>query len=478
MSLSTDFVGRAEDLGRIESWFRAVAESGTGQMVAVRGRRQVGKSTLYTEFLRRSGAPHVFFTGIHGGDVRVQLDEFRACALEADPPLPEAATLFAGPARSWRDVFGRVQLAAREGPVVVVLDEFPWATQNDPTLEGVLQVAWDRELSRLPVLLVLIGSDVVMMEQLTEYGRPLYGRVRESVIGTLTPAEVSTALGWAAATSFDGYLVTGGYPRLVAEAARFRNPTSFVRSGVEDDTSILVSLGQRAIDAEFPPDAQARHVLATIGAEEVGLPTFSTVVGRLGDDEGSSRTAVTRALKLLGERKRLVAIDTPAGSSTNTKLRRYRITDPYLRFWFRFVGPQLANITRGRADLAVSEFDAGWESWRGKAIEPVVRDAIHRLAPELGMGDVADVAGWWDRQSTAEVDIVASTTRRVVAVGSVKWRTRKKFGAADLAALDAARAVAPHAVDATMIGVSAAGFTPKLDLDVRLGAEDLLAAWG
>ena len=58
-------------------------------------------------------------------------------------------------------------------PSMLVLDEMPYLVREDPGFEGTLQRLFDRTLSKLPVLLVLIGSDLAMMEALNTYGRPL-----------------------------------------------------------------------------------------------------------------------------------------------------------------------------------------------------------------------------------------------------------------------------------------------------------------
>lgn len=70
---------------------------------------------------------------------------------------------------------GAISLASAlptRSPSVVVLDEMPYLVREDPSFEGTLQKAFDRTLSKLPGLLILIGSDIAMMEQLDTYGRP------------------------------------------------------------------------------------------------------------------------------------------------------------------------------------------------------------------------------------------------------------------------------------------------------------------
>jgi uncharacterized protein len=473
------FVGRSVQLRELDGWYGQVASESRGLMLAVRGRRQVGKSRLYTEFINRARVPHVYFTAIKNGSSDGQMIALQRDVREATPPIPNADILFTSAPSGWADALGRLQIAAQQGPIVVVIDEFPWAAEADPTLEGELQAAWDRHLQHLPVLMILVGSDVTMMERLTSHDRPLYGRAREDVIHAFNPVEVGSALGSAASPmkTFDAYLTTGGYPKLVDDFARAGSVETYVAHGLADDNSDLIVMAQRSLDAEFSSDAQARRVLSAIGGQDVGHSTFSSVVGHLPEEAGAAGTALTRALKILGQQKDVVAIETPAGQSAS-RLRRYRITDPYLRFWFHFVEPNLANVARGRSDIAVQAFEVGWSSWRGVAVEPVVRDAICRLAPDIAtIAGTTEVNAWWNRDHSVEVDIVATSARAVVAVGSIKWRPRSPFKRNELEALAASRAVVPHAARASLIAVCPAGFAEGVEADVALNAEDLLAAW-
>lgn len=474
------FVGRSAPLARFDALLARVAHDGTGVMLAVRGRRQVGKSRLLTEFVTRSGTGHVYFTAVKSAGAAQQLDTFAREARGAIPAIPDADSLFAVAAGSWTEVFTRLRLAAAAGPLVVVLDEFPWACESTPTLEGELQNAWDRHLQHLPILVVLVGSDVTTMERLTHHDRPLYGRAREEVVQPFNPAETSAALGGdtSAWQAFDAHLVTGGYPKLVDELARAGSVRAYVERGCSDENEDLVVVAQRSLDAEFPAEAQARQVLSAIGGHEVGYATFSSVVGLLGDGLGASSVALTRALKVLADQKGVIAIDTPVGQGASGRLRRYRITDPYLRLWFRFIAPQLANIARGRGDVAVRAFEAGWPAWRGVAIEPIVREAVLRLAPSTpALATVDRVGAWWNRDQSVEVDLVAANSGQVAAIGTIKWRARTRLTAAEVGDLAAARSTIPAAGAARLVGVCPAGVATGAGADVTFDAADLLAAW-
>ncbi|WP_312856613.1 DUF234 domain-containing protein [Phytoactinopolyspora halotolerans] len=122
-----------------------------------------------------------------------------------------------------------------------------------------------------------------------------------------------------------------------------------------------------------------------------------------------------------------------------------------------------------------------WESWRGRAIEPVVRDAVLRIAPELGWPDVEQVGGWWNRQNNPEVDLIGAdrpeVARRVVFAGSIKWHETKRFDDHDHHMLvREATAVPGFDENTDLVAVSRGGFAPSLPVR-QIGPTDLVEAW-
>ena len=476
-----EFWGRQRELARLRDELEQVRQSGQGKMLSVRGRRQAGKSRLLTELVESAGVPYLFTTAIRNGALVQQFEQVATDLRSSRHPLPGLDVAFASEPNSWADLFARLPLALGDEPAIVVLDEFPWATESDATLEGVLQQAWDRVIERLPVLLVLVGSDLAMMERLTQHDRALYGRAAEMTVSPLSPADVAEAIPGRrpALDLLDVFLVTGGYPRLVSAARRHRNAASFVRSELEDDQSALAVTGSRMLDAEFREELRARTVLEAIGSVEVGHATFSSAVERLGGDDRTTGTAVTRALPILAEDKRVVAIDLPVGAAPTSKLRRYRIVDPYLRFWFRYCAPHLTDMARGRSDLAIDRFVRDFPSWRGKAIEPVIQEAVSRLSrsdPQLS--GLVTVGGWWNRTGDHEYDLVgAERNGEVTVVGTVEWRARRAVTVEELSRLSEARSVVPRAGGAKRAIVCPAGARAGVHPDVLLDAGDVLDAF-
>lgn len=472
------FVGRERELGELETMLATVRRGGradAGTAVLLRGRRRVGKSRLATELIRRSGPPSVYFQAARHAPVEDELALLAEQIATSDLPDADVAT-----GQRPTSLTAALRLLARalphDTPAVVVLDELPWLLEQIPGGPGELQRAWDRDLSQRPVLLLLLGSDLAMMEALDGPDQPFHGRATPMVLDVLSPADVARMTGLTGIEAFDAHLITGGQPLVAQEWEPGEPPSAFVRRSFERATSALVVSGTRVLDGELPAGGRPRDVLTAIGGR--GERTFTGVLGAVGD--GVNATTLTRALDTL-LRARAVAADEPLSARRNTRDRRWRVADPALRFWLAMVEPALGDIDRGRPDLAAERVARGYAAWRGRAVEPLVRDALARLLPDDRWPDVRTVGGWWPRTNRPEIDLVGADdrpAREIAFVGTVKWRASAPLTAADVTSLATDATAVPGVTAATsLVGVCPAGAEPDPRLARVWTADDLLTAW-
>ncbi|HEX4724288.1 MAG TPA: DUF234 domain-containing protein [Pseudonocardiaceae bacterium] len=467
------FVGRQHELRILQDELTGITAASDddrpGRCLLVRGRRRVGKSRLIETFVDRAGVPSLFFTAT-GAATASELERFRQDAQES--PLPARDLLVAGDPNDWSDALRLLAAALPDAtPCIVVMDELPYLMDEGHTFEGQLRRAWDRYLSRKPVLFVLIGSDLAMMEALNSYQRPFHQRGREMVIGPLNPLDLADMLGLDPADAFDAALVTGGLPLICGDWRPGQDLWDFLDQSLTNPTSPLLVSAERSLAAEFPEHTQARAILTVIGA---GERTFTNIAKAAG---GLAATSLQRSLLTLTD-KRIVAADLPL-STRPSKDRRYRIADPYLRFWLRFLAPAMAEIERGRGDLTRQRIRRDWTAWRGRTVEPLVREALARRLPDDDLPAAPAIGGYWTRTNDIEIDIVGAdrgpTAGTLLFAGSIKWLERSPFDHRDLATLFRHRA-ALTSEPLPAIAVSRNGFSCD-GLDARYGPNDLIEAW-
>ncbi len=471
-----DFVGRDAELDALEAELEQVGRPG-GRFAWVQGRRRVGKSRLVQEFCNRLEAPYAFYQAPQRG-ARAAIAAFVDAV--AQSTLPAAPAFEGASFESWpAAIRAAVQGIDPARPAILVIDELPYLAEGDPGFPADLQLAWDRVLENTPLLLVCIGSDVRMMENLTGARSPLHGRpTLELRVAALNPAEVAGLTSAPdAATAFDRYLIVGGFPQLAASWPGGVGTRAFLRESLAHDQTLFAATALRIMASEFPRELQARDVVEAIGHGEASY-------SRIQQRSGVKGNTLNDALEMLVERKRLVARELPYAVPRGKKAPKYNVTDPYLRFWLRFVGPHLDELARGRPDLVLGRIERDWQLYRGRAIEPLVRASLERLLvdPSLSerLGGARQVGAWWRRDHSVEVDLVGGDRldpRTIGFVGSVKWRERGMFSAKDLAELAGQRGQVPGAESAKLVAISRAGFGTGLGADATFGPEELLGAW-
>lgn len=476
----TTFVGRTTELALLNKRLDRVASSGRGVAVAIRGRRQVGKSRLVQEFCDRSGLPYLFFAATKGRSsveaVSDLLTELRQSSLLRDPELVPSVT-------SWPDAFRALAATLPDRPAIVVLDELPWLAEQDEIFDGALQTAWDRLLANKPVLLLLLGSDLHMMQRLTAYDRPFYGRADNAVLGPLNPAETGAALGLADADAVDAHLVSGGLPGILANWPDELPALDYLEHECADPFSPVFGVPESALLGGFPEPDQARRVLEAIGS---GDRTYANIAATAGSRSGAVPSGtLSPLLHRLAEDKQIVAIDRPLATHQG-KPALYRIADSNLRLYLAVLRAAAELTRRGRPVDAFRLVERRWSTWRGRAVEPLVRESLELagLSGELPWPAVGAVGGWWNRRFDPEIDLVGADTSpvadEIVFVGSIKWLATP-FDQHDLATLRAnAPQVPGHTARTGAVVASRSGLATVLDkagVDLVWGPAEVVNAW-
>jgi AAA+ ATPase superfamily predicted ATPase len=403
------FVGRAEELAALESWWA----SPSPRPALIWGRRRVGKTALVERFTE--GKRAVFHTAAR----RPEVDELRELSLRIAPVAAGGLRdLVARPYERWEDLFDGLAELARDQPVLLVLDEFPELLPMSPALPAILRAFLDRSRGMTQLRILICGSSVRVMEAIQDYREPLYGRFDETLLlHPFRPHEAAAMLpGLPPAERALVYGIVGGMPQYLSWWRQERTVRENLRSLACRPGALLLTEGDRVLGTEIEPGDRPAAILYALAA---GRTRYQEI-------EDAIKAEPSRTLERL-IRMRLVERLIPVTEDpARTKRKIYRICDPFLDFYLAVLSHYRAEIDRGLGAVIINAVVNDIDDHLGDAYEEAFREHLRRVAAggELGEGVVA-VGPWWREGGQGQIDaVVLARTGRTsmpVLAGEAKW---------------------------------------------------------
>ncbi|MFA4947755.1 MAG: ATP-binding protein [Candidatus Krumholzibacteriia bacterium] len=379
-----------------------------GSLCCLYGRRRCGKSRLIGEVLPKRSS--VYYVG----------DE-REPSLQRAALASACADLLPGFDRvtypDWASLFERWWREAPSG-TVLALDEFPNLASSSRELPSILQKLIDRHPSKT-IHLVIAGSSQRMMQGLVlDATAPLYGRAREIInVEPLGAGWLGSAFGFTRSIDVvEAYALWGGIPLYWELASDYRSSREAMEDLVLDPMGVLHAEPHRLLLDDIRETAQSASVLALIAQ---GCNRISEIAARMEKPVTSLTRPLSRLLDLgLVRREQPFKV-----SQQSSKKTLYRIDDPFLAFWFRYVEPNRSRLEAGKVQAVAQGIEKDLPVHRAEIWEALVRRSVPRLSIDGREWGTAN--RWWGGgldKEPLEIDVVAeSVDGKAVLVGEVKW---------------------------------------------------------
>jgi len=352
-------------------------------------------------------------------------------------PLPDAdqRSLLAGrlarwlpggagppPDADWDVLLGAAldEVEATRRRLVLVLDDAHRLVEARSRVPAFLAEAWTRVRARgLPVHLVLAGRSPHLADAFGGEDGPLAAAATlELAVAPLGYREVGRLLpGYSAADRIRAWAAFGGFPyrlrHLDASVTLSTNiQKAFLTPGAPLHTDGLDTLAR---DVQSP----ARYV-SILRALASGRSEWGAVLEAVPDvDAGAGMAPYLARLESLG----VIRSERSLDASRRSRRRRYRIVDPSLAFWCRWVLPALSDVSPGTASEAwTASVRSGLEEHTALSFAAVCREFLGRHAAPL-LGAVGrDVGGLWG--SGYDLDPAGTLANGAVFYGHAYWGKR------------------------------------------------------
>jgi AAA+ ATPase superfamily predicted ATPase len=391
---------------------RALA-SEEGTFCCLYGRRRCGKSRLLQETLPRQKV--VYFVGDER-ESTLQRDGLASAVAGVVPGFDEVTY------PDWSSLLERWWRDAPAG-AVMALDEFPYLVKSSPELPSLIQRLVDQNRSKR-VHLIVSGSSQRMMQGLVlASSAPLYGRAQEIIrVNPLGPAWIQKAFKATQPSKLlEIYSLWGGVPRYWELALDYPTVRDAVEQLILDPLGVLHAEPRRLLLDDLRETAQAASVLSLIGQ---GCNRISEIAARL----AKPATSLTRPLARLLDLE-LIRREQPFGvPERSSKKTLYKIDDPFLAFWFRYVEPNRSRLEAGMLNSVARDVKRHIRHYHGEVWEDIARRSVARL----NIDGIEWTVGrrWWgtglDREPS-EIDIVAeSVDGEALLVGEARLSLDRK----------------------------------------------------
>lgn len=405
-------------------------------LVAIYGRRRVGKTHLVRAHLQPLAGTYFEAIGQHATPKAVQLDNFRQ-QLEStffEHRLPAL--------RDWREALallgdGVEAAAARKprAPVVVFFDELPWMSTHRSGLLPAIDHLWNARLSKIPNLVwVLCGSAAsFMLDRLINAKGGLHNRVTHRI--RLEPFRLSEVREFLATRGvrrgtkqvLELYMALGGVAQYLLQVPRGVSASQAVGQICFGQSGYLTDEFGRLFSSLFDDSGEHERLVRAAARKRGGI-SRDELISTAGVASGGRLTRRLDELEAAGFLARFV----PYGK--RVRETSYRLIDEYSLFYLKWIdgAPPSTFGARGPKYWLSKANSPAFRAWAGYAFEGVCLKHTAEIEAALGIDGMANEMGTWryvppagSKSLGSQVDLLFDRPDGIINLCEVKYATEE-----------------------------------------------------
>jgi hypothetical protein len=390
---SSNLIGREPE----REVLRKARQSGEAELVAVYGRRRVGKTFLVREYFQDCLCFEL--AGVRGASLPEQLQNFAGALQQAS-----RSGIRPAPPSTWQEAFGQLVVflstLSTDRKRVVFLDEIPWLSSARSGFLPALDHFWNSWASRQGHMIVVICGSAAswMIHKIIQHRGGLHNRVTRRIrlepftLGETSRYLESRGIRLGHRQILELYLVLGGVAHYLKQIEAGRSAAQTIDDLCFSPTGVLRD--------EFGPlfaslfEHSERHVRAirTLNRKRQGL-TRNDILRAAAMPTGGGTTTILDELVESG----FVLKTLPFGKSRKESL--YRLCDEYALFYLNWIEKHRST---GPDVWLKKQAGPSWKAWSGYAFENVCLKHSRQLKQALGIAGVETTESAWTHRSMGD----------------------------------------------------------------------------
>ena len=370
-----------------------ICEENEARLIAVYGRRRVGKTYLVKYFFNDTF--DFFFTGSFETAMKVQLMLFKDALFQyskVERPIP----------KDWFEAFAQLKehlSGLNKERVVVFLDELPWMDTQKSSFLAAFSYFWNTWGStRDGLKLVVCGSATSwMLDNVVGDRGGLYGRSSRSIyVAPFSLSEVEQFLRlrkgivWNRYQILEAYMIMGGIPYYIDMLEKGLPFSVNIDNLFFREKAPLRTEYDFLFRSLFKSSVVYRQVVEAVATKNKGL-TLKEIKESLNIGDGGGLTEVLDNLCKCD----FVRKYTPYGKKEKGSI--YQLTDLYSLYYLKFIGNRTGLDEHFWSNIKESARNA----WAGYAFEQVCLHHVSQIRGALSIkGVLTNVCSWSSPKQT------------------------------------------------------------------------------
>lgn len=391
------------------------------ELIAIYGRRRVGKTYLVRTFLKDS---IIFeFTGIHEARMKTQLENFSQ-ALQLATKSPVALAIPANWLQAFMMLDTYITTLPSDKPAIIFFDEFPWIETHKSGFLQAFDHWWNAFASKRSHLKVIICGSAAswMIDKVINNRGGLHNRVTQTV--RLLPFTLSETQHYLQSknvildqySQLQLYMAMGGIPHYLRNinpgesVAQIIDRLCFAKDGPlkNEFNNLYKSLFAHSENHEL--------VIRALAAKGKGL-TRNEIIAECGFTSGGTTSRVLQELEESG----FITPYIPFQKNANESI--YKLSDEYSLFYLKFI-----EHPKDIADGAwLRQYGTpAYTIWSGFAFESVCEKHVLQIRRKLGIeGVLTNTCTWRHAPGKgghgAQIDLLLDRQDRCINICEMKF---------------------------------------------------------
>lgn len=416
--MDNTIVGRHHQVSELKE----LLESNSPEMVALVGRRRVGKTYLIRQVYK--GRIDFEMTGLQYGTKIEQLENFRYCMGKYFPKYILSET-----PKSWLEAFNILTLALeslnKNKKLVVFLDELPWlGTKRSDFIKG-LGYFWNSWASKRNIVLAVCGSAASwMIKKIINDRGGLHNRVTKLLyLYPFTLAETEEycqqqKIKLNRYQILQIYMTMGGIPMYLDQLKKGLSAVQNIQEICFTQTGYLSDEFDRLFASLFHNYQNHVAIVRALATKRRGL-TRPEIVKLTKFTNGGMLSQILDELDKSG------FITVYGGYGKKVKENLFRLTDQYSLFYLTFIEPLGKNT---KSEFTKLSDLPKWKSWSGYTFENICLIHIKQIREALSIGGIYTTASTLiakpkDGLPGTQIDLLIDRSDQTINICEIKYST-------------------------------------------------------